>query len=61
MTGRYPWGHGYNSESGSYGFPESSNPNSFHPDYEVCTDKEIENHKQAIKDWEEQTNEQSDK
>lgn len=46
-----PWGMGTtvheNGETG-YGFPETTDPERFHPDYEMCTEEEIKNHKAAL-------------
>lgn len=46
-----PWGMGttvHDDGETGYGFPETTDPTKFHPDPEMCTEKEIENHKAAL-------------
>lgn len=51
-----PWGMGVTMDGDGevcYGFAATDNPENFHPDYEVCTEEEIQNHKNALTEWEE--------
>jgi len=60
------WGIGMYSTKGDgnadgYGFYRPENPNNFWPDYECCEPWEIENHKLAIKKYDEAVNDPSNK
>ena len=50
-----PWGIGlyeYDDGETMYGFPpENLNPTKYCPDYECCTDKEIDAWREALKLW----------
>ena len=49
------WGMGVNmtekGDADNYGFPTTSNPHEFFPDYECCTEKEIAAWEKAKEDW----------
>lgn len=53
------WGIGVNTDDNgeyiSYGHPEGNDPNNFHPDYEVCSEDEIKNHRKALTKWKNHT------
>jgi hypothetical protein len=54
MTMIRPWGMGttvHDDGETGYGFPETTDPNKFNPDYGMCTKKEIQNHKLDLEEW----------